>query len=245
MNSEIVPLVDNEEISRLKEEIKIRDRILSIVSHDFRGFFSNFLWLLKIQEKNTLSKQDYEAMANEIKLNGRVNLEVLNDCFTWLEVRSESQQRTTLEEVNMRKLLEEVQLALRNKILSKRIRVQLKIDEELVVRINKTIFKFIVLKLLDNAIKYSEPEGAVGVEAQLDGDEFKLTVQDQGSGMSPEQINKIFSFEGDKFLGTLGEKGAGLSLIIVHDFVERLNGSITARSAGKNEGCSFTLILPV
>ena len=73
--------------------------------------------------------------------------------------------------------------------------------------------------------------------------EVEVSIVDEGIGISPEQMKKLFRID-EKFksTGTAGEKGTGLGLIIVREFVEKNGGEISVKSApGKGSVFSFTI----
>jgi signal transduction histidine kinase len=73
----------------------------------------------------------------------------------------------------------------------------------------------------------------------------EISVKDNGVGISEEDINKIFKIDSKhKTLGTKGEKGTGLGLILCKEFVEKNGGKIEVKSEiGKGSRFSFTLPL--
>lgn len=99
----------------------------------------------------------------------------------------------------------------------------------------------VLLNLLGNAVRYT-PEGSqVWVRAEGDGSRARITVADQGKGMSAEQQAIVF----DKFerLGRSGDGGSGLGLYISRRLAHAMGGSLTVESA-PGQGARFTLELP-
>lgn len=97
--------------------------------------------------------------------------------------------------------------------------------------------------LLSNAIKYHRktPDAWVRVTAQLEDNSLKLTVSDNGQGIPPERIHKIFDMF---YRGTEQSKGSGLGLYIVKEMVEKMGGVIHVTSEFE-QGSSFILKLPL
>ncbi|MGJ5087298.1 MULTISPECIES: DUF3369 domain-containing protein [unclassified Bradyrhizobium] len=99
--------------------------------------------------------------------------------------------------------------------------------------------------LLSNAIKYSPIGGRITVNAADDGDNTIIAVTDQGAGLSPEDLGRLFGrFQRLSAKPTAGESSTGLGLSIVKRIVDMHGGEVTARSEGPGSGSTFTITLP-
>ena len=107
------------------------------------------------------------------------------------------------------------------------------------------MLKTIIRNLISNAIKYTHRGGEVEITAEALPDEIRISVKDNGVGISSENREKLFIIGSDLTLrGTDNEKGTGLGLLLCHDFVEKHGGKIWVESeVGK--GSTFTFSLPV
>jgi signal transduction histidine kinase len=103
-----------------------------------------------------------------------------------------------------------------------------------------TIFR----NLISNAIKFTDENGMITAYANAMGDFIEITISDTGVGIPDENLNKIFLNDHYfKTEGTFREKGLGLGLQIVKDFVEKNGGKIYVKSeVGK--GSNFIVTLP-
>jgi two-component system, OmpR family, sensor histidine kinase KdpD len=100
-----------------------------------------------------------------------------------------------------------------------------------------------LFNLLDNAAKFSTPDGPVMVKLQRDGEQIMFTVDDEGPGIPLDQQPHLFDplFRGSDSLGT----GTGLGLAIVQGIATLLGGSVSVRSpVGSRGGTRFSLFLP-
>lgn len=104
----------------------------------------------------------------------------------------------------------------------------------------------VLSKLLDNACKFTEPEGEVLIEARSNGGKMlEVTVTDTGRGIEPNRLEKVF----DRFYQEEGALrrtagGTGLGLAICRQIVLGLGGKIWAESAGRNQGSQFHFTVP-
>jgi signal transduction histidine kinase len=93
---------------------------------------------------------------------------------------------------------------------------------------------------IGNAIKYSRKNGEVSFVVNKTTDGVNLEIKDFGLGMNEAVLNSIFTLNESPYKGSMGEKGAGLSLVIVKYFVEKLNGSVKVTSE-VDEGTTIKL----
>lgn len=97
--------------------------------------------------------------------------------------------------------------------------------------------------LLTNAARYTEPGGHVRVSARAEGPEVVVAVEDDGAGIAPELLPRLF----DPFVQgprSPGQGGLGLGLTLVKDIVTLHHGRVTAASPGPGQGSTFCLRLP-
>ncbi|HZZ72001.1 MAG TPA: ATP-binding protein [Pirellulales bacterium] len=100
--------------------------------------------------------------------------------------------------------------------------------------------------LLNNASKYTDPQGTITLTATRHDHEAHVTVRDTGMGIAPEVLPKIFELftQADRSLDRSGG-GLGIGLTLVQRLVEMHHGAVAARSDGLGHGCEFTVRLPV
>jgi signal transduction histidine kinase len=102
----------------------------------------------------------------------------------------------------------------------------------------------VLSNLLDNAIKYSPDGGMILVRCEREGDEVVVAVSDQGIGIAPEHLNKLFErFFRTEHRRSHGVSGTGLGLPIVDSIVRAHGGRIWAESV-VDEGTTLTFTLP-
>jgi signal transduction histidine kinase len=127
----------------------------------------------------------------------------------------------------------------------KKIRIKKIINEECIVKsLDADRIHQVFLNIVDNAIKYSNPNGEIEIELINHDETFSVTVRDKGIGIPEEHINRIFDrfFRSDNAKQS-GARGTGLGLAIVKWIVEAHNGTISVASK-VDEGTSITINLP-
>jgi signal transduction histidine kinase/response regulator of citrate/malate metabolism len=100
--------------------------------------------------------------------------------------------------------------------------------------------------LVNNAVKYTQPGGRIELAVGRDGGKATITVRDNGRGLSPEDLSRVFGrFQRLSAKPTGGESSTGLGLSIVKHIVDLHGGAVEADSAGPNKGAAFTISLPL
>jgi len=100
--------------------------------------------------------------------------------------------------------------------------------------------------LISNAIKYSPIGGKIDIRVAGDADQVRISVSDEGAGLSPEDLDRLFGrFQRLSAKPTGGESSTGLGLSIVKRIIDMHGGEVTAESAGPGQGSSFVILLPV
>jgi CheY-like chemotaxis protein len=104
----------------------------------------------------------------------------------------------------------------------------------------------IVKNLLSNAVKFTPEGGEIIVALGADEKELRLRVQDNGCGLDPASMQRVFQpFEQLNRKPSNAHGGLGLGLTIAKTLAEAHGGSLSADSAGAGQGATFTLALPL
>jgi CheY-like chemotaxis protein len=103
-----------------------------------------------------------------------------------------------------------------------------------------------VTNLVDNAAKYTQEGGTLFVRAKPEGSEAVLEVQDNGMGIAPALLPRIFDLftQGERTIDR-SQGGLGLGLSLVRRLAEMHGGAIRAHSAGAGQGATFTVRIPL
>jgi two-component system sensor histidine kinase KdpD len=113
------------------------------------------------------------------------------------------------------------------------------------LELDPVLFEQVLFNLLDNAAKYAPPKTTVSIQSWREEGAVKLQILDEGSGIPPEDIERIF----DKFhraqKGDQVRAGTGLGLAISRGFIEAMHGAITAANRADRSGAVFTITLPI
>jgi signal transduction histidine kinase len=106
------------------------------------------------------------------------------------------------------------------------------------------MIEVVIRNLLSNALKYSHENGVVVINTRSGAHGMIIEIVDTGIGMDPEKASNLFRLEySASTVGTKGEKGSGLGLLLCKEFVEKHNGKIHVKSE-LGKGSTFTVELP-
>ena len=113
------------------------------------------------------------------------------------------------------------------------------------LRLDPTLFEQVLFNLLDNAAKYAPAGSRIDLRARRDGDVVAVQVMDEGPGIPPDDLERIF----DKFYRVQAQDrrraGTGLGLAICRGFIEAQGGRIEAQNRRDRSGAILTIRLPV
>jgi signal transduction histidine kinase len=118
-------------------------------------------------------------------------------------------------------------------------------EHGILVFVDATRFAQVISNLLGNAGKYTEVGGEIEISAASVAGDVTLSVTDNGIGIDEQTLPHVFDiFMQERQASDRAQGGLGLGLAIVRSLVEMHGGTVSASSAGRNEGSSFTIHLP-
>lgn len=147
------------------------------------------------------------------------------------------------ELLDLRTVLEDAARSVRMLAREKRIQVKLAIpEEELPFEGDYGRLKQMFLAVLDNSVKYSDPDKTIRVQITVKSDDYYIVIEDEGCGIARDKISRIF----DKFYRLSKERapGTGLGMVIVKSIADRHQIDIRIQSE-EGKGTKITFIVPV
>ncbi|MCJ8054801.1 sensor histidine kinase KdpD [Shinella curvata] len=136
-------------------------------------------------------------------------------------------------------------LARAGKIISHH-RIEVRIPHTLpMLRVDPVLFEQVLFNLIDNAAKYAPEDTLIEISGRQDGNTVLLCVADEGPGIPPDDIERIFDSFYRVRKGDHVRAGTGLGLSICRGFIEAMGGKITAANRTEHSGAIFTIRMPV
>ena len=224
----------------LKESNSVRERLLSVVSHDLKTPLTSLQTLLDYWDKKLLSEEELTDLLPRIsKQTETVNL-LLENLLEWAKTQMEYSQ-LQFAEVNLRSLVDESIKLATTSTEGKILTILNDVPEELVIHTDRERLNFIIRNLISNALKFTQSEGLIRVSYDPFG-KGKIQIIDNGVGMNQSRLESLFSRKMGASKGTDGEKGSGVGLLLCKEFAESLGASLEVVSK-ENEGSTFTINL--
>ncbi|KAA8477580.1 histidine kinase/DNA gyrase B/HSP90-like ATPase [Arcticibacter tournemirensis] len=131
-------------------------------------------------------------------------------------------------------------LSLKHQALSKRLNISNKIPEMPQVKINLSVFEFVLRNLLNNSIKFTPASGHIEIRSRTGRDSITVSVSDSGPGISADKLERIFSAR--KAISS-SVNGSGIGLILCNDLLNICGGRIWSEST-EGKGATFHFSIP-
>lgn len=147
------------------------------------------------------------------------------------------------EEINLKDITDDVVDLLNPMANMKQVSLINNINEDAFVHADSKAVNTILRNIVSNALKYTDTGGEVKIDVKNEDHQSIITINDTGTGISAEQIPKLFELGKKSLNGTLGEKGSGLGLILSKELLELNKGTIKVISE-LGKGASFIFTLP-
>lgn len=150
------------------------------------------------------------------------------------------------ERVEVKALLEGAVEAIQSQILSKRHTLRVEVPEmPIVLEADPVRLTQVLSNLLGNAVKYTPVGGRITLGARLESEDLLLFVRDNGIGLAPAMIPRVFEmFTQVETTGSTPEGGLGIGLALAKGLIQLHGGRVSAASAGLGHGCEFIVSLP-
>ncbi|HLX11255.1 MAG TPA: ATP-binding protein, partial [Bacteroidota bacterium] len=228
---------------KLTELDKMKSEFLGIVSHDFRSPLSSIILASKSmlrKESVQADKQVYEYLKLISEQAARLN-QLAEDTLSITKIES-GQLNYYFKIVNVERLIQDAMSMVR---YSNRHALEYKVDQEAIfIKGDQPKLRQVVQNLINNAVKYSPRGGKVNILVDdHPPEEILVAISDEGIGIPPEQIEKLFQKFSRVDSGEARDiKGSGLGLWICKEIVQAHGGRIWIESeSGKGSTFKFTL----
>jgi signal transduction histidine kinase len=171
-------------------------------------------------------------------------LTIVDEMIDFAYMSGDQEPRYKRTELRLRELIEANLELASSQAEQKKINLLANCPRELKIQSNRDLLNIILTNLITNAIKYSPPGATVTVNAQEEEEQIHVMVKDEGYGIEPEEMDKIFEeFYRTRRARELERDGTGLGLPIVKRAVESLQGRLTVYSE-PGRGSTFHIFLP-
>lgn len=233
----------NRKLSIREQELQkandTKDRLFSIIGHDLRGPVANIPALIGIYRSEDTPDETKDFILDSLEENSIASLETLEKLLKWgnLQIKGNTINRSVFEMTGvMSNCLRLLNVAAANK----NITIINRVPDHIQVYADENHFNFIMRNLLANAIKYTQTDGVIEVEASeyTNKSYILFAVKDNGIGIETERQPHIFTPHHTSTAGTANESGTSIGLMLCKEFIQQNNGDIWVESQ-KGKGSTF------
>ena len=230
---------------RLEDALNVKTKFFSIFAHDLKNPFNGILGLTNLLAEcyDNYSSDDVRKYLNVINDSANNVYNLLNNLLDWAKSQTDMLEVNTSSFIVTEPIYDAISLN-EHMLSQKDITVERQFDDSFAVLADKNMILAVTRNLLGNAIKYTHVGGRIVFKVALASPDFvAVSINDNGIGMSRENLDKLFNV--DYPISTPGldnEKGSGLGLIICKEFIRRNGGEIYAESE-EGKGTTFTFTL--
>lgn len=231
------------DISEQKQMERLKDEFFAMVSHDLKNPLTSVIGLLGLMERGVLG--DINEKGKKIAAGAHSEcstmLRLLDD-FLQIEKIKAGMFQLQPSEFLMKNAVDKAISTMSAQATEKQIAFETGCDTTACVADEQRIQQ-VLANLIGNALKFSPENGCIRIESHAKGDEVLVSVQDQGRGIPPEMLRKIFAkFEQVETDDSRRFGGTGLGLAICKAIVEQHGGQIGVESEpGKGSRFWFTI----
>ena len=218
----------NQELTQLNE---LKDRLMSIVSHDVKTPVSAICSVLEqlCSYYDGMNDTDRKASLMMLRSTSMALSDRLYNILQWVKSVLEHGE-VAPEDFNLAQLVDESLKSIDYSAGVKSLKVSNEVDPTLVVHSDPSVVSLVLQNLLSNAVKFSYPNGEIHVRVEEDGDALWLAVQDNGKGITEQKLEKIFRFVSNSSSGTGGETGTGIGLFVSKQLLDKMGEAIRVES---------------
>ncbi|NND62660.1 MAG: HAMP domain-containing histidine kinase [Flavobacteriaceae bacterium] len=230
----------NEELVKLNET---KNKFFSIVSHDIKQPLNAVIGLVDLLKEQKIADPSLKKVVNSLSNSALNTVELLNNLFRWARSQT-GELRFNPKVVSINDLVKKQIEYLKDQAKNKLVNIEYYGEGEVTANVDKDMIDSVVRNLISNAIKFSNANDVVVVSLSENDKEIEIEVADKGVGMQPNEIKDFFDLKTQvSKMGTSGEAGTGLGLMLCQDFVAKHHGKIDLESE-VNQGTKFTVTLP-
>jgi two-component system sensor histidine kinase/response regulator len=233
-----------EQTLELKETIETRDKLYSLIAHDLRSPLANIKSILYALSNRDIDSENFIDLVAALQKTTNETFDLLENLLLWSrnKLSKLSPQKSAF---SLNQAISDAVEILRNAAIQKNISLETSQGEPVEIFADKNMISAVIRNLGTNAIKFTPEGGKIRIESNVRGSKAFINVTDNGVGISPENLQNLFGKNGYfTTFGTNQEKGSGLGLKLVWDFVRYHEGNIDVDSQ-VGAGSTFTVVLPL
>jgi nitrogen-specific signal transduction histidine kinase len=238
-------VIARQEMGRLRAEAesanRMKDEFLAMLGHELRNPLAPMVTALQLMRLRGLASREQDILERQMSQLTRL-VDDLLDVARLTRGKIELRRRP----LEIGEVVASAVEAVTALLAQRRHRLDIEVPAAgLAVLADPERLAQVLLNLLTNAAKYSEPGSRILLQGRRREGRVELCVRDEGIGIAPEMLEKVFDiFVQQPQTLARAAGGLGLGLAIVRSLIEMHEGTVRARSAGPGKGSEFIIDLP-
>ena len=234
-----------EKNAQLKALNASKDKFFSIIAHDLKSPFAGLLVVANLIKENLerWNKDKIIHFADQLQESVDTLYALIENLLTWSRFQQGAMEYHP-QYVKIQYIIARNVALLIHNAQQKQITLRNSVQEQIPAFIEVNMIDVVVRNLLSNAIKFTKPGGTVEISATHDENTLKVAISDTGIGIPEEILPNLFRIGvKTRQIGTGGERGTGLGLILCKEFIDQHGGTIRVESE-VGRGSTFWFTLP-
>lgn len=233
------------DVTKHRELQKTKNDIITLVTHELRTPLTAIQGMSEVLSEHDVDAKAQKKMLDAINGESKRLARMINEYLDITQLEA-GKQKIHFDSVNIKKLLEQTTFLLEPFATQHNIKIKNSVDNELpLIFGDAEMLEQAFTNLIANAVKYSPPETKVEIITQAGDKHLKISIKDEGTGISEEHLPRIF----EKFYRVpkrqrVDVPGTGLGLALTKEIIELHGGRIEVEST-ENVGSVFTVFLPM
>lgn len=222
----------------------VKDRLLSVVSHDIKSPLNSLRGILQMYNANAITKDEFDHFSKHLEDDLNTTTILVENILYWTASQLKGIQ-VREETFDLRSVIEENVRLFKTAAGNKNISLSYNTPKNMVIVSDKNIVNLVVRNLLANAVKFSFEGGSIQIITTRSDKEVLIKVKDTGLGMDQATVEALSEpVNAVSRMGTKDEKGTGLGISLCKEYLEKAAGELLIESV-KGEGSTFTVRLPI
>jgi len=245
-NKEVLQQKTNldEQAHKLNDLNVLKDRLISVLAHDLRAPLSTLRGLFSLLQDSSISHEQMLEMIPGVLKKLEYTSDFLDTLLFWINSQMDNFE-SSAKNFYVKDIVAYETENYREQASLKGISLIDNVPDNVIASADPNSIRIVLRNLITNAIKFSGEDDCIEISAfKQDDQNHVITVRDTGTGMSDDQLNKLFKSKVNSKAGTNNESGTGMGMLFCKDLVEKCSGKIWVAST-PGLGTEFSFTVPV
>lgn len=228
---------------RLNELINTKNKFFAIISHDVKAPMNSIVSLLQLLKDQKFEDEGIREIVDQLSSSTQSTVKLLENLLNWAKLQT-GDLKYSPTEIDLKIAIDETIQILKSNADEKNLTITSQVDHSLKAFADENMISTVIRNAVSNAIKFTPKGGSIKIYHIEDTDQMTIAIADNGIGMAQKEVQQLFKLDSKvRAVGTEGERGTGLGLILCKEFIDRHHGNVCIESE-LNRGTTFYFTLP-